>query len=328
MNSEPQQSIFHHLGRGVSKAFLVVVLPAWFVFLNFQKLERWYFGVSDLPVFEEMHSHFQTGLELVGSDFRGEKSRFFLPDSADVENDFFKEKTPRPASHKKYWHRPTIENELLEALPAQKHAAVLAFLNYIEQHRDLAADEMRHARIPASITLAQGLLESDAGRSFLAKNAHNHFGIKCRQISGGRGGNHLKNQNFDTHSLAVDCVQRTDDNVWDRFEVYPASDASFRRHSLLLLGSRYNWMIRRYPVGENCRPPRPIYGQNEVPYYAGWALGLKDSGYATSKRYAEKLTLIIVTYSLCKIVYVFVSLGGIYSALKKKRGGINSALQD
>lgn len=301
--TEPRQSIFYLIGRGVTKAFLVIVAPAWFVSAHFPKLERWYFGVSELPVVEQMSGHFQTGLQLVGSNFRHETSQFFLPDSADVEQDFFEEKQPRPAAAKRFWHRQTIENELLASLPESKHAGVQAFLDYIESHRELAADEMRAAKIPASITLAQGLLESDAGRSFLARNAQNHFGIKCRQISGGRAGNHLRNSNFGTHSLAVDCIQRTDDHVWDRFEVYPAADASFRRHSLLLLNSRYSWMIRAYPVGEKCQPPRPIYGQWEVPYYAGWALGLKDSGYATSKKYAEKLVLIIETYYLWKIDY-------------------------
>jgi flagellum-specific peptidoglycan hydrolase FlgJ len=62
-------------------------------------------------------------------------------------------------------------------------------------------------------------------------------------------------------------------------------------------------MLRRYEVGGIYETPRKIYGHSEVPYYAAWAIGLKSSGYATSRTYAEKLTLIIETYQLWRIDY-------------------------
>ena len=113
----------------------------------------------------------------------------------------------------------------------------------------------------------------------------------------------MTDEDFDHHSLAIDCVQRTDDYEWDRFEVYPSARESYRRHSLLLQGARYNWMIRQYEIGEEYPIARKLYGKTLVPYYAAWCVGLKQSGYATARLYAEKLTLIIETYQLWKIDY-------------------------
>jgi flagellum-specific peptidoglycan hydrolase FlgJ len=98
-------------------------------------------------------------------------------------------------------------------------------------------------------------------------------------------------------------VQRTDDYEWDRFEVYPSARESYRRHSLLLQGPRYSWMIRQYEIGEEYPIARKLYGKTLVPYYAAWCVGLKQSGYATAKNYAEMITMIIETYQLWKIDY-------------------------
>lgn len=305
-HQNPSNHIFYHTGRGVFRALLVVALPCALVSWHFQAIEDWRTALADLPVFEEMQGKFRTGIELAGQSFRYETSHFYDPDSRQIlpkkSRDATRADETEPAQPATFWHRQEIENELVASLPDARRKSVRAFLDYIETYRGLALDEMRHAKIPASVTLAQGLLESDAGRSFLATKAHNHFGIKCRQRTGRRD-NSLTDNDFGSHSLAVDCVQRTDDHAWDRFEVYPAADASFRRHSLLLLGKRYAWMLAAYPVGEICRLPRPLFGKTDAPYYAAWSLGLKMSGYATSPRYAEKLTLIIETYQLWKIDY-------------------------
>ena len=299
-------SFFYHTGRGVFRALLVVALPCAMVARHFQTLDSWRTALADLPVFEEMQGKFRTGIELAGQSFRYETSHFYDPDYRRALTAKRSRPTPRdeaePASPVRFWHRQEIENELFASLPAGRQKSVRAFLDYIETYRGLAVDEMQRTKIPASVTLAQGLLESDAGRSFLATEAHNHFGIKCRPLTARRD-NSLTDNDFGSHSLAVDCVQRTDDHAWDRFEVYPAADASFRRHSLLLLGERYAWMLAAYPVGEICQLPHPLFGKNEAPYYAAWSLGLKQSGYATSPRYAEKLTLIMETYQLWKIDY-------------------------
>ena len=176
-------------------------------------------------------------------------------------------------------------------------------LAYINKHKEFAVEQMTLFNIPASVILAQAIKESGSGTSTLAKESNNHFGIKCQLQPGYRRDGRIGDDDFGHHSLAIGCVQRTDDYVWDRFEVYPSARESYRRHSLLLLGDRYRWMINNYEVGEIYPIPVPLYGHDRVPYYAAWSVGLKRSGYATAKDYAEKLTLIIETYQLWKIDY-------------------------
>ncbi len=288
----------YHFGRGISVALLVFALPCWLAWRFFDPLNDWYSAVSDLPVVEKLQNHFHTGAELAGEIFKKETVRFYDLDAAEPGN-FEEQKRPTrspeiewsaPATQR-FWHRAEIENELLPELPAAKHAAVHVFLDYVEAYRPLALREMQRTKIPASITLAQGLLESDAGRSYLARKARNHFGIKCKSSS------------YAASPLAIDCLRRADDNPWDEFEVYQTSADSYRRHSQLLAGERYGWMIRRYPVGETCRLAQPIFGKTEVPYFVAWCQGLKRSGYATSKFYGEKLALIIETYQLWRLDY-------------------------
>lgn len=134
---------------------------------------------------------------------------------------------------------------------------------YVEQYKDLAIEQMREHKIPASITLAQGLLESGAGKSMLAVRANNHFGIKCHtDWDGGR-------------------IYKDDDNRNDCFRVYKNVRQSYEDHSNFLKKSRYS---RLYTYD--------IYD------YKAWAKGLKACGYATSPTYAEKLIKIIETYEL------------------------------
>ena len=162
---------------------------------------------------------------------------------------------------------------------------------------------MQRSKIPASITLAQGILETNAGRSVLATKGNNHFGIKCRARPGFKRDGVINDNDFDAHSLAIDCMQMHDDYAWDRFEVYPSAKESYRRHSLLLQDKRYGWMLHKYEVGGIYKSPKPLFGYDEVPYYAAWCVGLKQSGYATAPLYAEKLTMIIETYQLWKVDY-------------------------
>jgi flagellum-specific peptidoglycan hydrolase FlgJ len=114
--------------------------------------------------------------------------------------------------------------------------------------------------IPASITLGQGLLESDAGGSPLSTTANNHFGIKCFSRSCRRG----------------HCKNFTDDSHKDFFRVYASDWESFRAHSQLLQAGRYR---RLYKLGKKD--------------YTSWALGLSKAGYATDKKYAQKLIHLI-----------------------------------
>ena len=152
----------------------------------------------------------------------------------------------------------------------------LEFLEYIRKYHKIAIEEMERAGIPASIKLAQGLLESNAGRSYLAKRGNNHFGIKC-------GGNWPGKK-----------VYREDDDYDERgklikscFRSYKSVAACYIAHSEFLRDprkeSRYGFLFRLRPTD-----------------YRRWAQGLKRAGYATSATYAEKLINLIDRYELYK----------------------------
>ena len=143
-------------------------------------------------------------------------------------------------------------------------AKIAVCKNYVARYLDIAKDEMREYGIPASITLAQGLLESDAGESSLARQSNNHFGIKCK-----------------SRCLGCTCRNYSDDEIYDMFRVFESPKESFREHSLLLTGQRYS-RLHQLPRTD----------------YKGWARGLKAAGYATDPRYAEKLIQIIEALSL------------------------------
>lgn len=138
-----------------------------------------------------------------------------------------------------------------------------AYWTYIDKYKDWAIEQMHEYHIPASITLAQGLLESNAGRSRLATVANNHFGIKV-------GG-----------SWTGPYIIQSDDAPNDRFRKYKSARDSYIDHSKFLQGKRYQGLYR--------------LGSTD---YKGWARGLKAAGYATSPTYAEALIRIIEMYEL------------------------------
>ena len=148
------------------------------------------------------------------------------------------------------------------AIVAEKERIVKA---YVKKYAPIAVQEMKEYGIPASITLAQGLLESNAGDSRLATDANNHFGIKCFSRSCQKG--HCKNYTDDTHK--------------DFFRTYPTVWESYRSHSLFLQRDRYKHLLTLKKTD-----------------YKGWAHGLKKAGYATDKRYAYKLISLIETLNL------------------------------
>jgi len=137
---------------------------------------------------------------------------------------------------------------------------------YIKRFAATAQSEMKKYGIPASIKLAQGLIESNAGDSRLSKNNNNHFGMKC----------------FSKKCAKNHCSNFTDDSHKDFFRKYETAWESFRAHSQLLRGSK------RYAN---------LFKLSSKDYEA-WAKGLKKAGYATDKRYAEKLIYIIKDLNL------------------------------
>ncbi len=144
---------------------------------------------------------------------------------------------------------------------------------YIQTYKDIAMQEMREHKIPASITLAQGLLESGAGNSALAREAKNHFGIKCHKGWTGK------------------TYYMDDDEKDECFRKYKNAEESFRDHSEFLCGrTRYAALF-----------------DLEITDYKGWARGLKAAGYATNPKYAQLLIDRIELYDLTK--YDKIALG-------------------
>lgn len=160
-------------------------------------------------------------------------------------------------------HRGTTQGTDQGRKPNKKPATSISGLAYIERYKGIAIEEMNRYGIPASIKLAQALLESGNGNSYLAVNANNHFGIKC-------GG-----------SWTGKSVTRPDDAVNDCFRVYNDPEQSFKDHSQFLLRKRYENLFTL-----------------KKDDYKGWARGLKQAGYATNPRYPELLIDLIERYNL------------------------------
>jgi Mannosyl-glycoprotein endo-beta-N-acetylglucosaminidase/LysM domain len=139
-----------------------------------------------------------------------------------------------------------------------------AVIKYIMTYHTIAVQEMKIYRIPASITLAQGIFESDAGRSKLAVEANNHFGIKCHKEWEG------------------DTYIKDDETKNECFRKYDNPNESFRDHSWFLSQrDRYKSLFLL-----------------DIKDYKGWAFGLKVAGYATNPKYPELLIKTIETYEL------------------------------
>jgi len=137
--------------------------------------------------------------------------------------------------------------------------------SYIYQFADIAKQEMRLFGIPASITLAQGILESGNGQGDLTSRSKNHFGIKCNGWQGAK-------------------VYHDDDTAQECFRKYTHAEYSYRDHSLFLFNrSRYGFLFD-YDIAD----------------YKSWAKGLKKAGYATDPRYPNKLIDLIERYELYK----------------------------
>lgn len=143
------------------------------------------------------------------------------------------------------------------ALPACAQSKL--YQRYIDRYSEMAVDQMRRYGIPASITLAQGLLESAAGTSRLVTKGNNHFGIKCGGVWKGP------------------YMLMTDDAPNEKFRVYKNAAESYEDHSRFLrYGPRYAFLFKLAPDD-----------------YKGWAKGLKKAGYATAPHYATSLISII-----------------------------------
>jgi len=154
-------------------------------------------------------------------------------------------------------------------VPEENYDAIA--LSYIEQYKELAIIEMHRSGVPASITLAQALIETNAGRSDLALKANNHFGIKCKRTWNG-----------DTYYHEDDDLNDKGDLIASCFRAYGSDFESYADHSNFLR-TKENYM--------------PLFLLDRYDY-KNWAHGLKNSGYATNPKYAEMLIIKIETFGL------------------------------
>lgn len=179
-----------------------------------------------------------------------------------------------PAVKKKVIAKPVAEKKVFPAKKEQVNEIIESTSRtvvsndiigtYISQYKDIAMNNMKVYGIPASIILAQGILESGAGRGDLAVTANNHFGIKC----------HV--------DWAGESVRHDDDSSQECFRKYHEPAESYKDHALFLTGrSRYSSLFA-LPKSD----------------YQAWANGLRRAGYATDPRYPEKLISYIERYNL------------------------------
>ena len=153
----------------------------------------------------------------------------------------------------------------LESDKEIKTPVITTPLEYISYFKTVAINEMHLYGIPASITLAQGILESGSGKGRLARKANNHFGIKC-------------------HSWNGDKIYHDDDEAQECFRKYKDPNTSYRDHSEFLANrKRYSGLFKL-----------------KITDYKGWAKGLRKAGYATDPKYPKKLISLIERYELHK----------------------------
>jgi len=139
-------------------------------------------------------------------------------------------------------------------------------INYIETYKEIAIQKMAEYKIPASITLAQGIFESASGTSRLAKEANNHFGIKCHKEWTGN------------------TIKHDDDALQECFRKYVKVEESYNDHSLFLTS----------------RPRYAKLFKLNIMDYKSWAHELKAAGYATNPQYADKLIGLIERFDLAR----------------------------
>ncbi|MBZ9619420.1 glucosaminidase domain-containing protein [Psychroflexus lacisalsi] len=156
-----------------------------------------------------------------------------------------------------------LEDHLDEDIQDEDLTNLNAVELYIYNYAGIAQEEMRLYGIPASITIAQGILESGSGNGNLTRRSNNHFGIKCNGWEGEK-------------------VYHDDDEAQECFRKYTNPQFSFRDHSLFLFErTRYNFLF-----------------DYDSDNYKAWARGLRKAGYATDPRYPEKLISLIERYQL------------------------------
>ncbi|MGO4770805.1 glucosaminidase domain-containing protein [Flavobacterium sp. W22_SRS_FK3] len=201
-----------------------------------------------------------------------------------------KKQTPVKPIGKNY---PTTNNTT-EVIQSTSKTVVTSSLisDYVLQYKDIAVGNMQKYGIPASIILAQGILESGAGRGDLAINANNHFGIKCHK------------------DWLGESVRHDDDASQECFRKYKEASESYKDHALFLVGKNRYASLFTYEKDD----------------YKAWAKGLRACGYATDPNYPDKLISYIERYNLhqydCQVT------GKTYKPFGNSVAGSNSDYND
>lgn len=188
---------------------------------------------------------------------------FFIVSCGSSKTATTNKRTPKPVLKVVKTDNRSVNKEIVK-LERRKVSLDTRTIAYISHYAPIAMEEMKKHKIPASITLAQGILESGNGVSNLAFKSNNHFGVKCHK--GWKG----------------ESVRHDDDEDQECFRKYKKVENSYRDHSLFLsTRSRYDFLF-----------------DLKIDDYKGWAKGLKKAGYATDKKYPDKLIRIVELYDL------------------------------
>ena len=325
---------FHSTAEGTSQLArgfftglfaLAMVLGGLYLYQN-----KWEEVSRQMPILYELSDAYRSGLEAVGGISATALKRFY---ELDTSPDMFsepEEKGPERIGLRSTWEKASILKKLEDAgFSKGKMRAAQKFVDYIDANKEAALVEMYRHKVPASINLAQALLESTAGQSRLARKTNNHFGIKARLSSNARQKvnakryDELRDEDFLFIDPAIGVFNFHDDHSYDRFEAYRSVSDSYARHTQLLTRpctpghtGCYSWIWQEFPVGQDhditeaarifqrasgIAPQEFFHGQTTVPYYAACAAGLKMAGYATSKTYHQKIWYLIDTYELWRL---------------------------
>lgn len=239
----------------------------------------------------------ETALEKFAQDFHESVVAGVKKLLPTIEEQKIAEQNQKTQNAKIFWDREKIE---------KKHKgkeSVKRICLYIETFEETACREYREAikeglaPVPPSITLAQGILETGISVKFsnLALEGNNHFGVKCG--SSWRG---------PTFAAKDDEYDKNGNKIHSCFRKYNSPLESYNDHAHFLNGERYRWM-KKYQIGERYEDKKLNLGwigeknSRPVNYYEAWAIGLKQSGYATSPTYAATLVAIINAYELWRI---------------------------
>lgn len=325
---------FHSTAEGSSQLargfftglfMLIMVFGGLYLYQN-----KWEEIGRELPIIFELSDAYSSGLEAMGGVSASALQRFYqIEDSPDLFSQR-ESSSPEKIGLRSSWKAAAILDKLEKAgFSKGRMRAARQFIDYIETNKDAALLEMHRHKVPASIKLAQALLESSAGNSRLARKTNNHFGIKARlsalarQKVSAKRYHELRDEDFNFVAPAVAVFNFHDDHSYDRFEAYRSVGDSYARHTQLLTRpctpgqtGCYSWIWPTFPVGRDhditeaartfqrasgIAPGEFFNGQTTVPYYAACAAGLKMAGYATSKTYHQKLWYLIDTYELWRL---------------------------